>query len=341
MDRDLKGGWWYNRCTIRTFAWKDWGEPWRILGRIACVMVRIRRRTFLYSSIALLLEQPVRLPKYIGSRIALLARLLSVTRDYLEHRTARWLTNILIGKIVESSGPGLRCSWLLFQIWLDMLKKTTKSLRTVEFQADTWTGYYPNIRKDLPRLFSLWSPADYFLVLSPMGPITTFFCLMILANWWDCSRWLTGLRVHSMCLESSTAQPLYRYCYRKYLTPAGTVSKSPMSPEVSYLTVKVILRPTVSRPVCPGVRPQSVNSDKFLLSLPWKLSSESCWFLTTGRPLWWEDRSVIYSCCFASPAQLFWGLPPTWFMTIFCCINCEIPPTWRARSLYIFPPGRG
>jgi hypothetical protein len=33
------------------------------------------------------------------------------------------------------------------------------------------------------------------------------------------------------------------------------------------------------------------------------LLSDSCEFVYMGRPLWWEDRSVVYNCCWPSPAS--------------------------------------
>jgi hypothetical protein len=54
--------------------------------------------------------------------------------------------------------------------------------------------------------------------------------------------------------------------------------------------VKVELRPTVSRPVSLGVKPYVGPKTRFLLL------SDSCGFVDVGRPLWGEDRSVIYRC---------------------------------------------
>jgi hypothetical protein len=60
-----------------------------------------------------------------------------------------------------------------------------------------------------------------------------------------------------------------------------------------------------------------------------------------GRPLWREDGTVVYNCCWPSPAQLFSGSSPEGIMTIFYCLRLETPPTWRARSPYLYPPGTG
>jgi hypothetical protein len=50
-------------------------------------------------------------------------------------------------------------------------------------------------------------------------------------------------------------------------------------------------------------------------------------------------------CCLqlllASPAQSFSGLSPAGLMIIFYCLRFETPPTWWARSSYLYPPGTG
>jgi hypothetical protein len=60
-----------------------------------------------------------------------------------------------------------------------------------------------------------------------------------------------------------------------------------------------------------------------------------------SHPLWREDGSVVYSCCWSSPAQSFSGPSPAGLMTTFYCLRFETPPTWRARSPYLYPPGKG
>jgi hypothetical protein len=55
-----------------------------------------------------------------------------------------------------------------------------------------------------------------------------------------------------------------------------------------------------------------------------------------------DDRmSLVYDCCWSSPAQSFSGRSPAELMTTFYCLRFETPPTWRARSPYFFPPGIG
>jgi hypothetical protein len=76
-----------------------------------------------------------------------------------------------------------------------------------------------------------------------------------------------------------------------------------------------------------------------LVSSTFLLLSNSCGFVDVRRPLWWEDGSVVYNCCWSSPAQSFSGPSPAGLITTFYCLTFEIPPTWRARSLYLYAPG--
>jgi hypothetical protein len=60
-----------------------------------------------------------------------------------------------------------------------------------------------------------------------------------------------------------------------------------------------------------------------------------------GWPLCWEDGSVVYNCCLPLPAPSFLGPSPIGLMAVFYCFKFETPPTWRARSSYLYPPGTG
>jgi hypothetical protein len=102
---------------------------------------------------------------------------------------------------------------------------------------------------------------------------------------------------------------------------------------LNFVKVKVILRPTVSRSVCLGVKLGSKT--RILLPL------ESWGFVDVGRRLSREDGSVVYNRCWLSPAQSFSGPSHPGLMTIFYCRIFETHPTWRARSPYLYPPGTG
>jgi hypothetical protein len=69
---------------------------------------------------------------------------------------------------------------------------------------------------------------------------------------------------------------------------------------------------------------------------------DNCGFLDLGHPLWREDGSVIYSynCFWALPEQSLSG-PSSTELRPYSSVSFEILPTWRTRSLYLYPPGTG
>jgi hypothetical protein len=103
--------------------------------------------------------------------------------------------------------------------------------------------------------------------------------------------------------------------------------------------------PKVSWPYIPASVKLCYNRWSVKLHLGHKakflLLSDNCGLVVWRHPLWWENRSVIYNCCWPSQAQSFLGLSPAGLMTIFHHLRFETPPTWRARSLYLHPPGTG
>jgi hypothetical protein len=84
-----------------------------------------------------------------------------------------------------------------------------------------------------------------------------------------------------------------------------------------------------------------VSSTHLGLTTRFLLLSGSCGFVDLGRSLWRENGSAIYNCCWSSPAQSFLGPSPAGLVTIFYGLRFETPPTWRARSPYLYPPGTG
>jgi hypothetical protein len=50
---------------------------------------------------------------------------------------------------------------------------------------------------------------------------------------------------------------------------------------------------------------------------------DSYGIVLVGRPLWREDGSVFYICCWLLPAQSFFGPSPLGLMTIFYCLTFE------------------
>jgi hypothetical protein len=61
-----------------------------------------------------------------------------------------------------------------------------------------------------------------------------------------------------------------------------------------------------------------------VLTTRFLLLSDCCGFVDVGRALWREDGSVVYICCWFSPAQSFSGPNPVGLVTIFYCLRFEI-----------------
>jgi hypothetical protein len=84
-----------------------------------------------------------------------------------------------------------------------------------------------------------------------------------------------------------------------------------LSQLLSELESSLMLRPTVSRPVCLEIKRPSRAYDQIFIM------SDICGFANVECSLWREDGSVVYNSCWPSPAQSFSGPSPVGLVAIF------------------------
>jgi hypothetical protein len=91
--------------------------------------------------------------------------------------------------------------------------------------------------------------------------------------------------------------------------------------QLTKLSLSLILRPTVSRPVCLRIKHPSGATTRFLFL------SDSCGLVDVGCFLGREDRSVVYNCCWPSPEQSFRVRVPwdSWPYITVCSLTLMTP----------------
>jgi hypothetical protein len=103
--------------------------------------------------------------------------------------------------------------------------------------------------------------------------------------------------------------------------------------------VKVEVNLRVSRPVCLGVRHPSGTRDQFFFLLEIFFSQlRVCYFVAPSRT---RGRvcNLLYNC-FSCQSSHSWVEVPQNSRPYFT-VSFETPPTWRARSPYLYSPGTG
>jgi hypothetical protein len=65
------------------------------------------------------------------------------------------------------------------------------------------------------------------------------------------------------------------------------------------------------------------HSTHLELTARFLLLSDCCGFVDVGNSLWWEDGSVVYNCCWLSPAQSFSRPSHVGLATIFYCLRFQ------------------
>jgi hypothetical protein len=104
--------------------------------------------------------------------------------------------------------------------------------------------------------------------------------------------------------------------------------------------VEVNLRPTVSRPVCLGVRHPSGTRDQFFFLLEISFRQlRVCYFvapsLTRGRGF-----NLLYNCFWALPEQSLLGRSPAELTAIFYCVVWDSPNLEGLIPVFISPRNR-
>jgi hypothetical protein len=90
---------------------------------------------------------------------------------------------------------------------------------------------------------------------------------------------------------------------------------------------------SVSQSVCLGIEHACGSCDQILLPVG-MLLSEISGLVSVGRPLWREDGSAICS------AVTHWS-ESSRIRNHTLLSHLRLPPTWRARFPYLYPPGTG
>jgi hypothetical protein len=116
----------------------------------------------------------------------------------------------------------------------------------------------------------------------------------------------------------------------------------PLADHVNNNGVEVNLRPTVSRPVCLGVRhPFETRENVFFLIEIFFRQLRVCYFVapsvTRGRVC-----NLLYNCFWALPEQSHLGRSPAELTAIFYCLIWD-PPNLEGQVpvFSLYPPGTG
>jgi hypothetical protein len=92
-----------------------------------------------------------------------------------------------------------------------------------------------------------------------------------------------------------------------------------------FLSLSLMLRGTISGPVCLGIKHPSGAYDQILFPYGIWNTSDSYVLDSVGCPLWLGDGSVFCMCRWSFPAQSFSGPSPLGLATVFYCLIWDFP----------------
>jgi hypothetical protein len=112
--------------------------------------------------------------------------------------------------------------------------------------------------------------------------------------------------------------------------------KSGLYFSVSEVEVEVNFWPTVSRPVCPGVRCPSETCDQFFFLLEISFRQlRLCYFVAPSLTRGWVCN-LLFNCFWALPEQSLLGRSPAELTAIFYCLIWDSPqPGGPGSHIYI------
>jgi hypothetical protein len=128
--------------------------------------------------------------------------------------------------------------------------------------------------------------------------------------------------------------------WRRADTQTGTFLRYRHPSCLSFVEVEVNLRPTVSLPICLGVRRPPGTRDRFFFLLEISFRQlRLCYFvassLTRGRV-----GNLLYNCFWAFPEQSLLGRSPAELTTIFYCLIWDSPNLESQVPVFISPRNR-
>jgi hypothetical protein len=101
-----------------------------------------------------------------------------------------------------------------------------------------------------------------------------------------------------------------------YIAPPLLIRPCRTQLSTDWVESSLMSQPTVSRPVCLGIKHPSRAYDQISITVQ-QLR------VYVGRSLWRENGSVVHNCCWPSPAQSLSGPSPVWLATIFYRLRFE------------------